>query len=146
MGDPFARLESTMVRWRWLVVVAWIAVVVAAFVFLVPKASSVVKGGGYAVPGSDSLKAGQILDTKFNQSARNTVVVVFHSSAQTVDDTGFRDQVNAATEDLREVEGVRSVTTFFNSGDPSFVSKDRHTTVASVAIEGEEGQTQDAVP
>ncbi len=146
MGDPFARLGSTMVRWRWLVVVAWIAVVVAAFVFLVPKASSVVKGGGYAVPGSDSLKAGQILDTKFNQSARNTVVVVFHSSAQTVDDTGFRDQVNAATEDLREVEGVRSVTTFFNSGDPSFVSKDRHTTVASVAIEGEEGQTQDAVP
>ncbi|HEU4792050.1 MAG TPA: hypothetical protein VFS96_00160, partial [Nitrolancea sp.] len=84
MGDPFARLGATMVQRRWLVVVVWLVLVVGAFVFLVPKASSVVKGGGYAVPGADSLKASQILDTKFNQSARNTAVVVFRSDAQTV--------------------------------------------------------------
>lgn len=146
MGDPFARLGAAMVRWRWLVVVAWLVLVVAAGVFLVPKASSVVKGGGYAVPGSDSLKAGEILDSRFNQSARNTVVVVYHSAAKTVDDAGYRDQVNAATDALKKVQGVRTITTFFNSGDPAFVSQDRHTTVASVAIDGDEGQTQDTVP
>lgn len=146
MGDPFARLGATMVRHRWLVAVVWLVLVVGAFVFLVPKASSVVKGGGYAVPGSDSLKASEILDTKFDQSARNTAVVVFHSDAQTVDDAGYRDQVIAATEELSTIEGIRSITTFFNSGDPAFVSPDRHTTVAAVFIEGDEGETQEPVP
>ncbi|HEX3724147.1 MAG TPA: MMPL family transporter, partial [Nitrolancea sp.] len=146
MNDSFARFGSALVRGRWLVLAIWIAVLVSAGGLLAPKASSVTKGGGFGVPGSGSARAADILETEFKASAANNAVVVFHSDDKTIADPAYSSDVNKATNELKTVKGVGSVLSVFNSGDPDFVSADRHTTFILVGLVGNEETVADAVP
>ena len=146
MADPFARLGAALVRGRWFVLAAWLVVLAAAGVLLAPKASSVTKGGGFIVPGSGSDHAAQILKQDFNASTANNAVVVFYAANQTIDDAAYRSQVTGAADRLRTVSGVNSVLTFFNTGNPDFVSSDRHTTLALVGLDGDEEKVSKTVP
>ncbi len=146
MTDPFARFGAAMVRWRWLVLALWLVVLGVSGGVLAPRASEVVKGGGFDLPDSDSGQAAERLTTDFGASVKNSIVVVFRSPDRTVDDPGFRDEVTRAAERLTTVHGARSVFTFFNSGDPALVSQDRRTTLAVIAVEGDQGTVEEAVP
>ncbi len=146
MTDPFARLGASMVRWRWVVLGVWLIVLVVVGALLAPKAPKALKGGGFIDPDSESAKAAAILDAQFNASTFTSAVAVFTSSSITVDDPGFKDQVTRAADALSRVDGVRSVQTFYSSGNPLLVSGDRHTTFALVPLEGNEGDIQELVP
>src|SRR5579864_4257694 len=146
MTDPFARLGASMVRWRWVVLGAWLVLLVIAGGLLAPKAPKALKGGGFIDPDSESAKAAAILDSEFNASTFTSSVVVFRSSSATVDDPAFKDQVTRAADELSQVPGVRSVQTFYATNNPLLVSADRHTTFALVPLEGNEGDIQDLVP
>ncbi|HVB63919.1 MAG TPA: MMPL family transporter [Nitrolancea sp.] len=146
MNDSFARFGSALVRGRWLVLAMWIVLLVAVGGFLAPKASSVTKGGGFGVPGSGSQLADSVLETEFHASTSNNAVVVFHSDDKTIADTGYANDVNTATERLQKVEGVGSVVSVFNTGNPDFVSADRHTTFIVVGLNGDEEHVSEAIP
>lgn len=146
MTDLFERMARTMVRRRWLVLLAWLFVLGIAGALLAPQANSVVKGGGFVVSDFESAKADQILEQDFQASPNNNVFVVFHSSRQTTDSPGYRRVVSVATQRMLVVPNVGSVTTFFNSGNPSLVSRDRHTTLAMVDLKGDEGSVPKIVP
>jgi RND superfamily putative drug exporter len=145
MTDPFARLGALVVKLRWFVVLVWLILLVISGPVLAPRVTSVVKGGGFTITDSESGKAAQILEKDFNASTANTVVVVFRSATQTVDDAGFRDQVTAASDRIKKIDGVQAVATFFSTGDPSLASADKHTTLALVALSGSEDKVQELV-
>ncbi len=146
MTDPFARLGASMVRWRWVVLGVWLAVLIVVGALLAPKAPKALKGGGFSDPDSESAKAAAILDTQFNASTFTSAVAVFTSATATVDDAGFKEQVTRAEDALSRVDGVHNVQTFYSTGNPLLVSDDRHTTFALVPLEGDEGDIQERVP
>lgn len=146
MADPFASFGLKLARWRWAVLAIWVIGIALAGGLLAPRASLAVKGGGFNVPDSESLQAARILGDDFNASSSNNLVVVYRSSVQTVDDPGYRNEVTGATARMAALPHIRSVLTFFNTGDPSLISQDRQTTVALVSVEGDEGEVQEQVP
>jgi len=146
MTDPFMRFGATMVRLRWVVLVAWIVILGVAGGVLAPRAAKVVKGGGFDVADSGAQLAGQVLGDEFNAAVKNTVIVAYHANDRTVDEPAYRDQVTVAGERLQRVHGVRSVLTFYNTNDPTFVSQDRRTTIGLIGVEGDQSAVEEAVP
>ena len=144
--DPFARLGAAMVRGRWVVLLLWLAIIGVAGGVFAPKANSIVKGGGFFVSKSESNDASVVLAGDFNASTRNNAVVTLHSDSLSVDDPAFQQNIGAAADRLSKVAHVRAVFTYANTLDPSFLSKDRHTTFAIVVMEGDEKQVQDLIP
>jgi putative drug exporter of the RND superfamily len=144
--DPLTRLASGVYRFRWQVLIGCVLVVGLAGVLLAPQASSVMKGGGFVVTGSDSIRTDDVLGTQFHASSLKNAIVVFRSSTMTVDDAAYRAQVLSAADSMAKVAGVESVVTYFSSGDPTMVSSDRHVTTAVVALRGDEGQAEKTAP
>jgi uncharacterized membrane protein YdfJ with MMPL/SSD domain len=145
MNDPFARLATFAVRRRWLVLIFWV-VLLGVGVALSPLATKKTQGGGFSVPGSDSDKAASILSTQFNSSTFNNVTVVFYSKTQSAYDPAFRATVTAAVKRLHTVKGVKSIFDYYENALPALVSKDGHTTIVPISLNGNEGQVEDIVP
>src|SRR5437588_308546 len=97
MNDPFVRLTTLVIRWRWAVVVLWTVLLIVSAGLLAPKAADVVKGGGFSMPGSESVQAADILQREFKLSPDNTVVVVYRSASLTVDQPAYRADVAATS-------------------------------------------------
>jgi putative drug exporter of the RND superfamily len=145
MNDPFVRLSTFVIRWRWPVVAIWAVMLVVASGFLAPKAADVVKGGGFSMPGSESVQAADVLQREFKLSPDNTVVVVYRSPSLTVDQPGYRKDVADSSHRIAGLAHVASVLTFYNSGDGSLVSRDRHVTLGIVSLSGTQSDAQKAV-
>jgi RND superfamily putative drug exporter len=145
MKDPFARFADLMYRGRWIVIVFWIVLISAAAPILAPRAAEVLKGGGLAVAGTESVKADKLLGDDFKLSSETNLVVVFRSATLKVDDQAFQDQVNSAVTRIKKVKNVDQVVTYYGVKAESLVSSDRHTTLASVVIKGSESDTEAAV-
>ncbi len=146
MTDRFAQFGALMVRFRWVVLVFWIVVIGIAAALLAPQASSVTKGGGFTVEGTDSASARHILAEELGASTVDTAFVVFHSETLTVQDPAFRAEVETAAERISSVENVNSVLTFYNTLDDRFVVPDGSTTFALVRLSGDEDVVNDSIP
>jgi RND superfamily putative drug exporter len=145
-ADRFVRFSLLMVRWRWYVLAVWVAIIVVSGGILGPKAADVVKGGGFAVPGSTSDKAAAILANDFHISTRNTVVVVYRSTSLPATATSFRNEVLAASQRIAKVKGVTGVTTYYGTHDPTLLSRDGKTTTSVVSLRGDPSTVAKLVP
>ena len=145
MTDPFARLGFAMARLRWLVIGVWLVVVVGAVVLFAPNAASVLKGGGYVLPGSESDQAESILRDQFNASTASNLLAVFSTDGTPIDTPEIAAEVTGALDRIAENEGVEQVASFYNTGDPTLISEDRQTTVAIISLTGTEGEMQERV-
>ena len=145
MNDPFFRLGATMVRRRWRVLAVWLVLLVVGGA-LAPQANNVVVGGGFAVPGSNSARAGAVLAAEFHADTRTLAQIVLRSDSATVDDAGFRAQVLSAITRVKAVDGVLSTLSYYDSGEQALVSKDRHTTLVLVSVKPKGGEGQWAIP
>jgi uncharacterized membrane protein YdfJ with MMPL/SSD domain len=141
MTDPFARFGAFIYRSRWIVLGAWLVVLVVCAP-LAGKANGVLKAGGIEVPHSDSGVAASILANEFDVSALNNVAVVFRSSSLKVGDAAFRAQVESAERHVTRAKGVTRVVTYYKTRIPALVSKDRHTTIMFASLKGGESETQ----
>ena len=146
MTDSFARFSLWVLRRRWAVLAVWAVLLAVAGGLLQPRASSVVKGADSAVPGSGSDKASAVLARDFHASSTHTVAVIFRSRTMTVDNPSYRRQVVEAARKIAAIQGVRSVVTYYDTGNPSLVSRDRHATLASIALAGSDEQATKMVP
>ncbi len=144
--DPFARLTDQVIRFRWLVIGAWVVVIAVAAILLAPQATGVLRGGSLVIPGSESDRADVLLKNNLNASSQNTVIVVLQSPNETADTQGFHDQVDHAAQMLSQVDGVSGVRTYYSGGGLSFVSSDRHTTLITAALAGDEQAQQALIP
>jgi uncharacterized membrane protein YdfJ with MMPL/SSD domain len=137
-------------RWRsashGLVLAAWVIGLVVTGGLLSPRASAVVKSGGFLVPDSESATADGILERDFAASTTNTAIAVFHAPGRLVDEPDIRGPIVEALTRLRGVANVHAVVSPFDTGDQSLVSADGSTTLAALALQGDQGDVERLVP
>ncbi|HEX7164064.1 MAG TPA: MMPL family transporter [Trebonia sp.] len=118
MAEP---IGSFLVRRARLVLVVAVLAVVA-FGVLGVGAFAKLQSGGFQDPGADSTTAQTLTDHHFGGA--DSVVLLVHADAGTVDGVAARAAGTAAAGRLAAVPGVSNVTSYWHAHDPGLRSKD----------------------
>jgi RND superfamily putative drug exporter len=119
------RFARTMVRRRRRVVAAWVLAVVALSVAAGSWAGE--HRADYAIPGSDSARAQQLLSERFPEQSGDAVQLVFQAAAG-VDDPAIAARIDAAAADAAAVDHVTDVR-------PTAVSPDGTVALVNVQLD-----------
>jgi uncharacterized membrane protein YdfJ with MMPL/SSD domain len=130
---------------RWAFVAVWAAVLVAAAV-AAGQTQSVLKVGGYSLPGTEFNAASTILTNDLGISSDKNAVVVFHSDNLRVSELLFASDVKSALARLGQDSHVVKTDSYYSSGVPDFVSGDNHTTYAYITMHGSEEELERLTP
>ena len=122
----------------------WAALLVGS-AFFAPNLSDRLKGGGFENPNAEADKVQDILFEEFGASPA-TLTVVFESDGSPVARSAeFQEAQNRALEEVRRLDGVRSVTTYSEARDPLFISDDGEKSYAVVSFDASIEETQGLV-
>jgi uncharacterized membrane protein YdfJ with MMPL/SSD domain len=128
----FAWWGRTVVRARWLVIAAGIALALVGGLWGTGVFGAV-SSGGFDDPHSESARAaGRIVAELGRQDV--DVLVLYSSADRTVDQAGFRDAVTGTLTALRQRPEVSQVVSYYDTSSPALVSKDRHATYAAIRL------------
>jgi putative drug exporter of the RND superfamily len=141
--STFARLGQFTHRYRWVVLLLWGLILITA-AFFSPRLSGQLKGGGFDGSGKDSELAKDLMVKEFGLS-RATLTVVFEGDGLSVKSEEYQRAEEEALEPLRKMEEIRSVTTYADTKDQRFVSKDGEKTYAVIGFNVSANETQDLV-
>src|SRR5438477_68226 len=121
-----ARLTHLIVRRRRLVIGVWIVLTL----FGMFSAQQVSKRWltQFSIPGASAYEANQRALNIFGSGAQAPMIAVFHSGG---DVTKMRD-IERAIDRARAVNPGSRVSSYFTTGSSAYVSKDRHTTFATI--------------
>jgi len=126
-----------------VVLLLWGLILITA-AFFSPRLSGQLKGGGFDGSGKDSELAKDLMVTEFGLS-RATLTVVFEGDGLSVKSEEYQRAEEEALEPLRKMEEIRSVTTYADTKDQRFVSKDGEKTYAVIGFNVSANETQDLV-
>ncbi len=107
---------------------------------------TVLKVGGFSIPGTEFNTTSSILSRQLNLSSDKSALVVFNSPTLRVSDASFYAAVQRAVANLQREPYVSKVETFYTTGIPDLVSPDNHTTYALVTLEGNEDDLEQDAP
>ena len=125
-ASVLARLARVIVRHRWAVISAWL--VLTVFGGFAAGQVSTRWYQSLAVPGKPAYDASQRTLKALGAGARPPSVVVFHTSGDATKSAAIeRAMARAAA----AAPGART-SSYFSTGNPMYVSRDRHTTFAEV--------------
>ncbi|HYQ83092.1 MAG TPA: MMPL family transporter, partial [Rubrobacter sp.] len=139
----FARLGPLAHRYRWPILAFWAVVLVTA-AFFAPKLGGQLKGGGFEGSGRDSELAKDLMVEEFGLP-RATLVIVFESDNLSAESEEYRKAEDEALEPLRNMEDIRSVTAYADTGDQRFLSEDGSKSYALVGFDVSVAETQSLV-
>lgn len=135
------RWGTTMARWRWWVIGAWLVVLVAAGAAY-PVLQSRLIAPNYGVDRSESARAAAIVARAFPGLGAEQDVLVF-SGPVTVDDPGYRSTIDAVVAAARVQPGVRAMTAAVGSAGGQQVSADRSAVLVPIGLDGTPAQRID---
>jgi putative drug exporter of the RND superfamily len=95
-----------MYRRRWLVIGAWVVILIVAF-SQARQVGSVLGPGDFTLPGSDSWKASQILQNTFHQADNQISLVVLDSPESTIHDLSLTRAVDGLAARIRAYRPLR---------------------------------------
>jgi uncharacterized membrane protein YdfJ with MMPL/SSD domain len=144
-SSRFSRIVPTVIAHPWRVILGWV-LLLAVFGGFAGGAQDALQGAGFDVGGSESEQVSELLDQHFHDSTLTNAVVVYRSPKEDVTQPPFGNQVITADQKLRAVAGVAQVRDVFSTGDPTLVSRDRHTMLATVSLSGGQNAAQNAIP
>src|SRR5215218_4017231 len=121
----------------------WAVVLVTAALFA-PKLGGQLKGGGFEGSGRDSELAKDLMVEAFGLPRAN-LVVVFEGDNLSARSEEYQRAEDEALEPLRDMEQIRSVTTYDDTKDQRFLSEDGNKTYALVGFDVSVGETQSLV-
>jgi RND superfamily putative drug exporter len=121
----------------------WAVVLVTAAVFA-PKLGGQLKGGGFEGSGRDSELAKDLMVEEFGLP-RATLAIVFESDKLSAGSEEYQRAEAEALEPLRNMEKIRSVSTYADTNDKRFLSEDGNKTYALVGFNVSVGETQSLV-
>ncbi|HEV8190139.1 MAG TPA: MMPL family transporter [Ktedonobacterales bacterium] len=127
-----ATLGRALFRARWFVLVAGLVVVLGAALFgsgLFP----LLKAGGFEDPNSQSAQAQDLLDRQLGGSSSD-VVILMRSDTLAATDPAFAGAAEQLLDPLRSRPEVASVTSYYSTHSPRFLSRDGHATFALVQL------------
>jgi uncharacterized membrane protein YdfJ with MMPL/SSD domain len=130
----FGRLGHFMYQRRWYVVDTWIFILVIAG-GLASQVGSVLGPGNFVLKGSDSAKAADLLDQKFQQNDQKTLLVLLHEPIATINSASFDSTVAAVQRRIRadtklQVQYMDNPVLSHNS---QLISKDKSTAALLVS-------------
>jgi putative drug exporter of the RND superfamily len=128
------RLAHFTARYRWPVIAAWIVLTLFG-----GYAAGQLSSRWYqslAVPGEPAYEGGQRALAALGAGVRSPNTVVFHSSRV---DVSKSPAVRAAMARVGKAHPGALTSSFFSTGDPMYVSLDRHTTFLQVYLPGRAG-------
>jgi RND superfamily putative drug exporter len=117
---------------RWLVLAGGLLVVLGAALFgagLFP----LLKAGGFEDPNSQSAQARQLLDQQLG-GWTSDVVILLHSDTLAATDPAFASAAEQVLDPLSSLPEVASVTSYYSTHSPQFLSHDGHDTFALVQL------------
>ena len=136
-------------RWsathKWWVLVATLLVLVGT-VFASSAVTPVLQDGGEGV--GESQVAADLFDEKFPTSADSSEQLLFSHPDLTVENASYQATVEALVAELTELEQVRGVQSYYETGDATLVSADQHVMRAVVVMDTEievDGHRADAI-
>jgi RND superfamily putative drug exporter len=139
----FARLGPFAYRHRWSILLFWTVVLVTAALFA-PKLGGQLKGGGFDGSGGDSERVQDLMIEEFGLSRAN-LVIVFEGDNLSARSEEYQRAEEEALEPLRHIEEIHSVTTYADTKDQRFLSKDGNKTYALVGFNVSVNETQSLV-
>jgi RND superfamily putative drug exporter len=130
LGLAFGRLVH---RFRWFLLVFWMAALVASVPFAA-RLPSLLSGGGFSVSGSESAQANRELIEKLHVPP-STLTVVFQSATTNVSDPAYQQELNSTLSTIRAFPHVMSVT-------QGTVGQDGRTTYVNVGFDKDDTSMQ----
>jgi RND superfamily putative drug exporter len=121
----------------------WTVVLVTAALFA-PKLGGQLKGGGFDGSGGDSERVQDLMIEEFGLSRAN-LVIVFEGDNLSARSEEYQRAEEEALEPLRHIEEIHSVTTYADTKDQRFLSKDGNKTYALVGFNVSVNETQSLV-
>ncbi|MCD9020424.1 MMPL family transporter [Cohnella silvisoli] len=125
---------KALYKLRWLVVTVWI--VFALFGgYAFGKLTPLLSGGGWDVPGSQSLTAGKLLASEFEGRSASAMTLVIRDPKHTVGSPEYNDKLKQIIDRLKTEEGVTGVFSILDASQgigSGLVGKDPNLSIAFV--------------
>jgi len=119
---------------RWVIVVIWI--VCALFGgYAFGKLTPLLSGGGWEVPGSQSLTAGKLMSSQFEGRSASAMTLVFRDAQHVAGSPEYNDKLRQIIDRLRTEEGVSGVFSLLDASEgigSGLVGKDPNLSIAFV--------------
>ncbi len=128
----FARWGNVVVRGRWIVLAAALALVVLGVTWGTGVFHAV-SGSGFNDPNSASNRVRQQVIRELGVQDTD-VLALYSSPTLTVDDPAFRAAVEQTLGAVRSRPEVASVASYYDTQAPALVSRDRHETYATITL------------
>ncbi|HZG63538.1 MAG TPA: MMPL family transporter [Rubrobacteraceae bacterium] len=138
----FNALGHITYRYRWLVVLAWGALLIAG-AFFAPNVSDRLKGG-FGSANSEAEQVQDIMIEEFGVSP-NSLTIVFEGGGLLTENSQFQEAEDRALDEVRELEEVENVIGYSETNDYRFVSEDGGESYALVNFNTPYDDAQDLV-
>jgi RND superfamily putative drug exporter len=130
-------------RYRWFVVLAWGALLMAGS-FFAPNLSDRLKGGGFNGANSEAERVQEIMLEEFGRSPA-TLTVVFEGDGLSAESPEFQEAQGAALDEVSELDAVSDVLSYSETNDPIFISESGERSYALVSFNIPLDETQRVV-
>jgi RND superfamily putative drug exporter len=137
----FAAIGKFVYRRRWLVLAGGIIFITLSIVYGTTLFGQL-KGGGFEDPASESSKAAEALHRDLNKEDASLVVLFTSKDGSLVESSSYRQAVETTLANINGKEGVKSITSFYNTGAPQLVSNDKTSTYAVVSLAGDDEEQE----
>ncbi len=128
----FERLGVFTYHYRWAVLVVW-AVVLGASAFFAPNLSDRLKGGGFDGSGNEAERVQETMVDEFGVSPA-TLTIVFEGDGLNAKSDDYQKAEAQALKDVRKLDEVRFVTTYADTKDDRFISKNKEKSYAVIGF------------
>ncbi|MFC5407441.1 MMPL family transporter [Cohnella soli] len=125
---------KALYKLRWAVVMLWIVAALLGGVAF-GKLSPLLSGGGWAVPGSQSLEAGKLLASAFEGKSASSMTLVLRDPNHAVGTPEYNEKLKQISDRLKTEEGVSGVFSVLDASPgiaKGLVGKDPNLSIAFV--------------
>ncbi len=141
----FYGLGTLIYRYRWAVVLLWVALLLTS-AFFAPHLSARLKGGGFGGADMESQRVQSLMNNRFGVSSTTlNVVFVGKNKNLSARSREFQAAEKRALSGVRKMPNVNLVSTYAESKDPHMISKDGKKSYAVVGFDVPEDKAQDMV-
>jgi len=141
-------LARTSSRHPWRTLGAWLVAVVVGVVLSGALLGKALTTQGDFINTPESKQAQQLLEQQLTGPSKASEVVIVHSATATTEDPAFETYVRGVQQRVTALgtDTVGSTVSFFDTKDPSMVSKDGHSALVMVTMAGKADDVEAQVP
>lgn len=130
----YSLLGRAVIKARWFIVAGVVAVFAIGSTWGIGVFDEFTDGG-FVSSEAESVTDAEAIEDRFGSTGAD-VVVLYESEDLTVDDPEFSEAVTDSLDDLAAIDVVESVTSYYDTQVPDFVSNDGHAVFAAINLEG----------